>query len=162
VVVWAFMVLTGARVGEACGLKWSVVDLKQGTAQVVRKIRWDHKTKKPFLEEDTKTSASVRLLLSSDELVSILEEMKEEKQDREFLFTDRNGELLKYNAIQLAFNQGFMALKLNLEGSTHILRHSYATMVLIATRDISLSAGKSWTCRTEDDSKVYEDCHLGL
>ena len=151
-----FMVLTGARVGEACGLKWEAVDMKQGTAQVVRKIRWDHKTKRPCLEEGTKTSASVRLLLLSKELVSILEEMREEGQDREFLFTDRNGELLKYNAIQSSFNHGFMALKLPWR-STHILRHSYATMALIATRDISsvqASLGHTSSRMTEKYAKV--------
>ena len=151
-----FMLLTGARVGEACGLKWSVVDMKQGTAQVIRKIRWDHKTKRPCLEEDTKTSASVRLLLLSEELVSILEEMKEEGQSKEFLFTKRNGELLKYNAVQSAFNHGFMALKLPWR-STHILRHSYATMALIATRDMSsvqASLGHTSSRMTEKYAKV--------
>lgn len=101
-----FMLLTGARVGEACGLKWEAVEFNQGLARVVRKIRWDHKTKKPCVEEHTKTDASVRLLLLSDELLSILEKMREEDKDSEFL------ELLKYNAIQSSFNAGFMALNL--------------------------------------------------
>ncbi|MCZ0932459.1 MAG: tyrosine-type recombinase/integrase [Oligoflexia bacterium] len=108
------------------------------------------------MEEDTKTSASVRLLLLSDELVSILAEMKEERQDREFLFTDMEGKLLKYNAIQSAFNHGFMALKLPWR-STHILRHSYATMALIATRDISsvqASLGHTSSRMTEKYAKV--------
>ena len=56
------------------------------------------------------------------ELLSELD-VREEEQDREFLFTDRNGELLKYNAIQVAFNKGFKALNLPWR-STHILRHS--------------------------------------
>ena len=30
----SFMLLTGARVGEACGMKWSAVDLKNGIARV--------------------------------------------------------------------------------------------------------------------------------
>ena len=152
----SFMVLTGARVGEACGLKWSAVNLQEGTAQVVRKIRWDHKTKRPCLEEDTKSSASVRLLILSEELVSILKIMKQEQQNREFLFTDKNGELLKYNAIQSSFNHGFVALKLAWR-SAHILRHSYATMALIATRDISsvqASLGHTSSRMTEKYAKV--------
>ncbi|MDE0092589.1 MAG: hypothetical protein OXN83_04825, partial [Oligoflexia bacterium] len=32
----SFMLLTGARVGEACGMKWSAVDFKQGIARVIR------------------------------------------------------------------------------------------------------------------------------
>ena len=33
------MVLTGARVGEACGMLWEAVDLEEGIARVVRRIR---------------------------------------------------------------------------------------------------------------------------
>ncbi|MCZ0931783.1 MAG: tyrosine-type recombinase/integrase [Oligoflexia bacterium] len=131
-----FMVLTGARVVEACEMLWSAVDLREGKARVIRKIRWDHKTKRPSLKEDTKTSSSVRLLILPDELIEILEQMKEENGGEGLLFTDKQGEALKYNAIQSAFNARFRALKLPWK-STHILRHSYATMALIATRDIS-------------------------
>ena len=96
----AFMVLTGARVGEACGMLWSAVDLEQGKARVIRKIKWDRKTKRPSLEEDTKTSASVRLLILSDELIEILKQMKEKNGDEGLLFTDKKEEALKYNVIQ--------------------------------------------------------------
>lgn len=77
-------------------------------------------------------------------------------KDREFLFTDMEGGLLKYNAIQSAFNHGFMALKLPWR-STHILRHSYATMALIAMRDISsvqASFGHTSSRMTEKYAKV--------
>ena len=92
---------------------WSAVDLEQGIARVLRRIRWDQRTKRPCLEETTKTDASVRLLLLSDELVSILKQMKEENGDKGLLFTDARGEALKYNAIQASFNADFKALKLS-------------------------------------------------
>ena len=38
--------------------------------------------------------------------------MKEEKTDNRLLFADKEGEALRYNAIQSAFNAGFTALKL--------------------------------------------------
>ena len=151
-----FMLLTGARIGEACGMLWSSIELEQGKARVIQKIRWDHKTKRPFLEEDTKTSASVRLLILSDELIQILKQMEEENGNEGLLFTDKEGEALKYNAIQSAFNAGFRALKLPWR-STHILRHSYATMALIATRDISsvqASLGHTSSRMTERYAKI--------
>ena len=151
-----FMLLTGARVGEACGMLWEAVEFKQGIARVVRKIRWDHKTRRPHLEDTTKTEASVRLLLLSNELIKLLKQMKAKNGDEGLLFKDKKGEPLKYRAIQSAFNAGFMALKLPWR-STHILRHSYATMALIATKDLSsvqASLGHTSSHMTERYAKV--------
>ena len=41
-----FMLSTGARVGEACGLKWDELDIEQGIARIIRRVRWDHFYKK--------------------------------------------------------------------------------------------------------------------
>ena len=53
------------------------------------------------------------------------------------VFTDRRGQLLKYNAIQSAFNAGFIALNLPWR-STHICRHTYATVALMTTKNLSV------------------------
>ena len=152
-----FMILTGARVSEACGMMWECVDLERGQARVVRKMGWDHKTKKPYLEETTKTDSSIRLLLLSKELIEILREMKQESRNSErLLFTGRNNEALKYNAIQLNFNAGFKALRLPWR-STHILRHSYATGALMATQSLSAvqaALGHTSSRMTERYAKV--------
>ena len=131
----SFMLLTGARVGEACGMKWSAVDLKNGMARIIRRVRWDHFTREPFLEEVTKTSQSARLLILPKRLQDILLEMKKTAMN-DLVFTDTKGELLRYNAVQSAFNAGFVALNLPWR-STHICRHTYATIALIATKNIS-------------------------
>ena len=52
------------------------------------------------------------------------------------VFTDMRGELLKYNAIQANFNAGFLALNLPWR-STHICRHTYATIALMTTKNLS-------------------------
>ena len=129
------MLLTGARVGEACGLKWSAVDLEQGLVRIVRRVRWDQRTKHPFLEDVTKTSQSARILMLPKKLKSIFSEMKKTSVN-DFVFTDLKGELLKYNAIQSSFNAGFMALNLPWR-STHICRHTFATIALMETKSLS-------------------------
>ncbi|MDE0119969.1 MAG: tyrosine-type recombinase/integrase [Bdellovibrionales bacterium] len=46
------------------------------------------------------------------------------------------GDLLKYNAVQSAFNVGFTALDMPWR-STHICRHTFATISLMETKNLS-------------------------
>ena len=130
-----FMVLTGARVGEACGLLWSEVDLERKFARIVRRTGWDFNNKKPYLEETTKTEASSRILILPNVLAKELKALKQDASNG-VVFCNARGELLKYNAIQSAFNKAFKALHLEWR-STHICRHSYATIALMATKNLS-------------------------
>ena len=142
---------------EACGMCWDAVDFERGIARVIRRTGWGHRTKQPYLEETTKTVSSVRVLLLSNELLTILKEMKIESGNKlGLLFPDARDGLLKYNAIQSAFNASFMALNLPWR-STHILRHSYATGALMATRDLSsvqASLGHASCRMTEKYAKI--------
>ena len=106
-----FLIAKGARIGEACGLKWGEVNLEQGLARVIRRVRWDQQNKHPFLEDVTKTTQSARLLMLPEKLKTLFKEMRKEAVN-DLVFTDANGGLLKYNAVQSSFNAGFMALKL--------------------------------------------------
>ena len=130
-----FMLSTGARVSEACGLKWEEIDLEKGIARIIRRVRWDHFTRRPFLENVTKTACSARLLMLPEKLKNILSKVKKETTS-DLVFTDVKGDLLKYNAVQSSFNAGFIALKLPWR-STHICRHTYATIALMTTKNIS-------------------------
>ena len=78
---------------------------------------------------------SVILPLENKKLKDILKSMKKSAVN-DLVFTDQRGEALKYNAIQSAFNAGFMALKLPWR-STHICRHTYATIALMETKNLS-------------------------
>ena len=131
-----FIILTGTRVSEACGLCWDAVDLASGRARVIRTIRWDHHTRRPFLEVATKTEESVRMLPLARELILMLGEMRREAKGNGVIFHAPSGEPLKYNAIQSTFNAGFKALELPWR-STHICRHTFGTLALMATRDLS-------------------------
>ena len=72
------MLLTGTRVSEACGLKWSAVDLHRGFIRILRRVSWNRVNKTPSLDEVTKTSGSARLLMLPQKLQNILRDMKQE------------------------------------------------------------------------------------
>ena len=110
-------------------------NLEKGFVRIVRRVRWDQRTKRPVLEDVTKTSQSARLLMLPEKLKNILKEIKTEAVN-DLVFTDTKGELLKYNAIQSSFNAGFKALKLSWR-STHICRHTFATIALMETKNLS-------------------------
>jgi integrase len=159
----SFLVLTGARVGEAAGLKWEEVDLANRLARVVRVVSWDQRTKRPRLEERAKTDGSIRILMLPPVLVSLLQEMSAEPDRGEMVFASVKGELLKYNAIQASFNAGFKALQLPWR-STHICRHTYATLAMMATRDIGsvqASLGHKTQAMTEKYAKNIALLHSG-
>lgn len=83
------MLSTGARVGEACGLKWEEINLEKGIARIIRRVRWDHHTKEAFLEEVTKTNQSARLLMLPEKLKNILMGIKKKQKMIWFLRMNR-------------------------------------------------------------------------
>jgi|GEM_PF-1203262 len=131
-----FLMLTGVRVGEACGLCWDAIDLDSRVARINRTVMWDHWTRTPTLVDTTKTEESARIIPLAGELAALLREMQAKASKTRFVFSDRSGGLLRYNAIQSAFNKGFKALGLPWR-STHICRHTHATMMLLATGSLS-------------------------
>jgi integrase len=86
--------------------------------------------------ETTKTEESARIIPLAGELVALLAEMRSLAAANRPVFADKHGGLLRYNAIQSAFNKGFKALELPWR-STHICWHTHATMMLLATGSLS-------------------------
>ena len=99
---------------------------------VLRRVSCDKVNKNPSIDEVTKIINSARLLILPKRLQALLSQMKKEAMS-DLVFTDNKGELLRYNAIQSAFNAGFEALNLPWR-STHICRHTFATLALMETK----------------------------
>lgn len=134
-----FMVLTGVRVGEACALLWNDYDLKKQTVNITKTLAWDYATKEPYVHSTPKTTSSVRKVYLSKVLIQMLEEIKQKNPIAGSvpIFYTHKKKLLKYNMIQCHFNSAFKACQLPWR-STHICRHSYATMALMATKNLSI------------------------
>ena len=129
-----FMILTGARVSEACGLLWKEVIFEEKFVRVVRTADWGGN--KITLCESTKTKASNRLLVLPERLVELLRVMKSESPENPLVFHSIEGEMVSYTSIRWAFDKSFKACNLPWRG-THICRHTYATMALMATKSLS-------------------------
>ena len=54
-----FMILTGARVSEACGLCWDSVDLERGQARVIQKMGWDNEKQNKFYSTFWKITSKI-------------------------------------------------------------------------------------------------------
>lgn len=131
-----FMVHTGARVSEACGLHWDAVDLQSGIASIIRTVWWDRHSREPRIQNSTKTDGSVRIMHLPGPVISMLREMKLRSKPGAPVFAANDGDYLRYPAIQNAFNVAFEALGMPWR-STHICRHSFGTLALMASRDLS-------------------------
>ncbi len=130
-----FMVLTGMRLGEACGMCWDQIDLERREAYISRSMSWDHWTKKPYLLDTVKSDDSHRLIHLSDALIPMLKVMKLDASDGQgCVFKNKKGEFLKDTSVRSAFNAGFKALGLPWT-ATHICRHTWGTLGLKANND---------------------------
>lgn len=129
----SFQALTGVRIGEACGLQWDCVDLIEGWVTIRRIVWWEYRNKKPNLREGTKTDKLRRIRLC-DRLIELVKEWKIKCGAISPMVFHRKGELMRYPAIQNAYNQAFEKLGLPFR-STHILRHTFATLFVSQTQN---------------------------
>ena len=147
----SFMLLTGARVGEACGMKWDA-DLEQEAVRVMRPVRWDQFSKFPFLEDVTKTSQSIRILVLPKKLQEILFQMKKESVN-DFVFTDSKKNLLKYNSVQ----SWFYGIETSLAFHPYLPSY-FCNNSSCGNKKSFCRSSQSWTLSAEYDSKVCEGC----
>jgi len=135
------MVLTGLRMGEAAGLCWDAIELAEGDSGLIRVIKtlsWDYKTKQPYFQNEAKNDGSIRTVPIIGPVVTMLKEMKKSENQVNSaspIFKTNKGKLLRDNSIRDNFNKAFAACSQNWSG-THIARHTFATMALIAERDL--------------------------
>lgn len=117
-----FILNTGLRRGECCGLKWSDVDLKNKCIVVQRSVYWapnQHEIKEP------KTKAGIRKVFLTDSLADILRRRKRSKRS-EYVFSDSDGNIYtnkRFYRMWLKFQKDTGLTEL----TPHMLRHGFAT-----------------------------------
>lgn len=142
--ILAFLLLTGTRPEEAFGLKWSDIDLENGTLAIVRSVKrvpgggWEY--------SDLKTTTSRRNLDLSPTLSEVLRNHKREQAkarliigaewiDNGLVFTNQVG-----NPVDIAVVRKHLAKVLETAGLPLIrlydLRHTHGSMLMAEGADI--------------------------
>jgi integrase len=138
VMYWALALTQQAqvlRISEAAAMKWSNLDLTNRTYRISEHVAWARvKGRKSYLIGGTKTNRSGQVFYSPLRQITIdaLKELEPHKSG-DLIFHD-NGEVLSYRKIQYAYDNAFIKAGLS-QRSTHVLRHTGATLFLEETGD---------------------------
>jgi integrase len=129
---WRLLAETWMRIGEACGLRWSDIDLDRRTIRVARTMRnadggW-------VVGKSTKTKSSVRTLFISDQLAAMLRAWKDRQRFRgvkreEGLVIDRTPQAARKELLRVCARLGMPGQ------GPHMFRHAGITMAMRAGED---------------------------
>lgn len=136
--LWALLITTGLRLGEATALRWRDIDLVRGIATIQRSLQRQRKTGLVFVEPKTAGSRrAVQLPLGAiallEEHSTIVEKMRadagEAWQEQDLVFPAAAGGPIEPGRINTALHRD-----LHMAGlprlRVHDLRHSAATLLL--------------------------------
>lgn len=141
VALWIVAASTGLRRGELVGLRWSAVDLEEGTLRVERTVT--EAGGRVVSDDSAKTDASERTLALDRETVRVLRAHRKRQSEERLalgplwvgvegdVFTRPDGRPLRPSDVSHAFTRASQAVGLPSVG-VHGLRHTYATLSIRA------------------------------
>jgi integrase len=138
--LWAWLVFTGTRLGEALALQWGDIDWAQGTATVQRAISGEGAAR---VIKEPKTPRGRRTISLGPTLLAILREWQAHQarwrdaaggrwEPGDWVFTTTTGRLLGQRHVVRAFKQALVRAQLPGDIRVHDLRHAMATQWLSA------------------------------
>jgi integrase len=130
--LFRFALETGARQGEIMALEWPDVDLAAGTVFINKSVQTDMRGAARV--KSTKTKASRRKIRIGPSMVALLAAWKL-KTPGSLVFPNRKGKHFRKSNLRITFKRLLRKAKLP-EFRFHDLRHTFATLALLETKDI--------------------------
>jgi len=124
-----FLLGTGCRFSEACGLRWHDLDLAAGTARIERAVVWTGNA--TWTVEQPKTRAGLRTLSLPPFVVATLRGLPRPLADEAWVFTSRTGTPPTPSAVLKTLTALCQEAEVPVV-TVHGLRHSHAS-VLVAS-----------------------------
>lgn len=120
---------TGLRIGELLALKWNDIDFKNKLIYINRTFETTSNNHKTITYEDIpKTNNSIRELPMSNQLLSILKELKSISKS-DYVIASYKNTSIKIRAYQKSFENLLNKLEIK-HYSFHSIRHTFATRLL--------------------------------
>ena len=160
-----FIMFTGVRKGEICGLNWSDIDFDNKKVRIVR--QYEAVSKKGLILKEPKTEAGTRELELSDHLISVIQDYRkwyEEKrlsmgdkwQGDDYFLVAQNGNRLHPTQIRNWLDEA-----LELAGlphySVHSLRHTNITLLIASGVNPVTVAGRVGHKKASTTMNIYAD-----
>lgn len=137
---------TGMRRGEALGLVWDCVDFENNTITIKQQLQYQES--KGLIIVDTKTGYSTRTIQMTEKLHDYLLELKANYEknkafykefyhsENDFVCCEENGKPIDPQALTHRFSD--ISKEMGIKVRFHDLRHTHATMLLIAGVNIKV------------------------
>ncbi len=160
-----FIMFTGVRKGEICGLNWSDIDFDNKKVRIVR--QYEAVSKRGLILKEPKTEAGTRELELSDHLISVIQDYRkwyEEKrssmgdkwQGEDYFLVAQNGNRLHPTQIRNWLDEA-----LELAGlphySVHSLRHTNITLLIASGVSPVTVAGRVGHKKASTTMNIYAD-----
>lgn len=172
-VITQLALFTGARRGEICGLRWSDIDLDNGTISIERNLQYI--PGKGTVFNPPKTKRSRRCVKIGPECVQLLQEYRQHQKverfkigsewvrrveiagkmvDNDLLFTKWNGTPIDPKAVSSWF-PGFLAAHDLPAVHFHSLRHTNASLLIAAHVPVTTVSGRLGHAKTSTTTDIY-------
>lgn len=172
-VITQLALLTGARRGEICGLRWSDVDLDAGTISIERTLQYIPGKGTVFTSPKTKRSR--RCIKIGPDCVQLLQEYRKHQKAERFkigsewvrkveiegktlendlLFTKWNGAPIDPKTVTTWF-PGFLAAHDLPPVHFHSLRHTNASLLIAAHVPVTAVSGRLGHAKTSTTTDIY-------